>query len=132
MSILVKVIAGQMRIVKFSIILQFAIALQDIQAIPTKSVQRLVTTMNSFHSIINAVISVEVPDCKDDSECPSHQACNYQKCIDPCPDPCSSSAICSVEKHFAVCKCAPGESGDPYIRCSKISKLSKAENLHQN
>lgn len=60
------------------------------------------------------------PECVISSECPQDRACVKQKCIDPCPGTCGANAICKVVNHNAICSCARGYSGDPFIGCSRI------------
>lgn len=62
------------------------------------------------------------PECVVNSECPLNEACNNQKCKDPCPGTCGISARCEVVSHNPICSCPPRFSGDPFIRCSPIRK----------
>ena len=57
------------------------------------------------------------PECVTSSECPQNEACNNQKCIDPCPGTCGFNAKCQVRNHSPICTCSPGYSGDPFVRC---------------
>lgn len=57
------------------------------------------------------------PECSINSECPSNMACIRQKCRDPCPGSCGSSAECSVINHTPICTCRDGYSGDPFTYC---------------
>lgn len=57
------------------------------------------------------------PECVVSSECPQDRACVNEKCIDPCPGPCSKSARCQTVNHSPICSCAPGYSGNPFTEC---------------
>lgn len=59
------------------------------------------------------------PECIVSSECPQDKACVNQKCADPCPGTCGSNARCQVVNHNPICSCAPGFTGDPFVRCIK-------------
>lgn len=60
------------------------------------------------------------PECIVSAECPQNRACVNQKCIDPCPGTCGSSARCEVISHNPICNCEPGYEGDPFTGCVKI------------
>lgn len=60
------------------------------------------------------------PECVANSECPSNLACINQKCRDPCPGLCGSSATCRVVSHTAMCICDAGLTGDPFTQCQPI------------
>lgn len=62
------------------------------------------------------------PECVVSSDCPRNQACNNQKCIDPCSGTCGWKALCQVVNHNPVCSCPSGFTGDPFFRCEFISK----------
>lgn len=62
------------------------------------------------------------PECVLNSECPQNQACNNQKCRDPCPGTCGIGARCFVVSHNPICSCPERFTGDPFIRCQPISK----------
>lgn len=57
------------------------------------------------------------PECVLNSDCASKLACINNKCENPCKDVCGLGALCDTINHHAVCYCAPGQTGDPYIRC---------------
>ena len=61
------------------------------------------------------------PECRDNSECPSHAACINRQCLNPCAvlDPCATNAYCRVQNHEPVCTCPPGYLGDPRVSCTK-------------
>lgn len=68
------------------------------------------------------------PECSINSECPSNFACINQKCRDPCPGSCGSSAICSVVYHTPICSCPEGYTGDPFSYCQlKPPQIKPAE-----
>lgn len=60
------------------------------------------------------------PECTSDSECPSVHSCINEKCRDPCPGSCGSSALCSVVNHKPMCRCSDGFTGDPFLGCTAI------------
>ena len=64
------------------------------------------------------------PECVVSSECPQNQACNNQKCRDPCLGTCGVGARCSVVNHNPICSCPERFTGDPFVRCQPISKIS--------
>lgn len=57
------------------------------------------------------------PECVVSSECAINQACNNQKCIDPCVGTCGLNARCEVKNHSPICSCPSGMTGDPFQRC---------------
>ena len=57
------------------------------------------------------------PECITSNECPQNEACNNQKCVDPCPGTCGINAKCQVLSHNPICSCPPRYTGDPFIRC---------------
>ena len=61
------------------------------------------------------------PECMVSSDCAQDKACIKQKCIDPCPGTCGLNARCQVVNHNPICSCAPGFTGDPFIRCHKVT-----------
>lgn len=62
------------------------------------------------------------PECALSSDCPRNLACNNQKCIDPCLGSCGIRTKCQVINHNPICSCLSGHTGDPFSRCSPISK----------
>lgn len=57
------------------------------------------------------------PECVTSNECPQNEACNNQKCRDPCPGTCGVNAKCQVINHNPICSCPSRYTGDPFIRC---------------
>ncbi|KAK7075251.1 hypothetical protein SK128_022665 [Halocaridina rubra] len=57
------------------------------------------------------------PECINNRHCQTSLACINQKCIDPCPGACGTNAECRVSNHSPVCSCAPGYTGEPFVRC---------------
>lgn len=58
------------------------------------------------------------PTCSSDTDCPSHEACDGYKCVDPCLGLCSrKKANCQVEYHKPNCTCKRGFRGSPYKFC---------------
>lgn len=60
------------------------------------------------------------PECVVSLECPLKEACNNQKCINPCIGACGSGAICDVINHNPICTCPASFTGDPFVRCFYI------------
>ncbi|XP_018012714.1 neurogenic locus notch homolog protein 1 isoform X2 [Hyalella azteca] len=61
-------------------------------------------------------------ECVESSECPTNQACQQQKCINPCtiPDICGRGSECTVRNHQPVCSCGRGFTGDPFVACRRF------------
>lgn len=59
------------------------------------------------------------PECIVSSECPQNKACVEQRCENPCPGTCGINAKCHVINHNAICTCASGYSGDPFVSCAE-------------
>ena len=57
------------------------------------------------------------PECQTSSECSQNEACINQRCLNPCPGSCSSTAKCQVINHAPICACPSGQTGNPFIRC---------------
>lgn len=64
------------------------------------------------------------PECTTNSDCPPDQACQNSKCRDPCPGTCGFNAVCNVVNHNPFCTCRAQLTGNPFVRCQEISKLS--------
>lgn len=60
------------------------------------------------------------PECVSNSDCPNHQACINNKCVDPCPGSCGINSECSVRNHSPICSCLTGYTGDAFRMCEKI------------
>lgn len=60
------------------------------------------------------------PECLVSHECASDKSCSRQKCVDPCPGTCGTSASCTVINHSPMCSCNKGFTGDPFTRCVPI------------
>ena len=65
------------------------------------------------------------PECAIVSDCPRHQTCINNRCMDPCAGVCGLESLCRVVNHLPVCSCAQGYTGDPYSSCRPIPVLSK-------
>lgn len=63
------------------------------------------------------------PECIVSSDCNLNQACNNQKCADPCLGVCGIRATCNVVNHNPICSCPGSMTGDPFIQCIPIRKL---------
>lgn len=57
------------------------------------------------------------PECTVNSDCARNEACNNQKCRDPCPGSCGINAHCEVINHSPICSCPRHYIGDPFVRC---------------
>lgn len=64
------------------------------------------------------------PECIQNSECPQNEACNNQKCRDPCPGTCGVAAKCQVVNHNPICSCPARYTGDPFSRCQPIGIIA--------
>ena len=75
----------------------------------------------SHVSVTPDLVPVLAPECRDNSECPLHNACINRKCLNPCAvtDPCATNAYCRVDNHEPVCTCPSGYIGDPRVSCIK-------------
>lgn len=62
------------------------------------------------------------PECTISAECPSNEACNNHKCINPCLGTCGYGARCEVVNHNPICSCPGGYTGDPFSRCIPIGR----------
>lgn len=62
------------------------------------------------------------PECVVSLECSLKEACQNQKCVDPCIGACGVAAVCDVINHNPICSCPPSFTGDPFIKCSVIGK----------
>lgn len=63
-------------------------------------------------------------ECNSNTECSHNLACINFKCIDPCINTCGLNAKCKVINHSPICTCSEGYTGDPFLQCLKICKLS--------
>lgn len=72
------------------------------------------------------------PECVVSAECPENRACVNAKCSDPCPNTCGIGAVCTVRNHNPICACPPGQTGDPFSRCSPIRKCKFLINIQKN
>jgi hypothetical protein len=57
------------------------------------------------------------PECITSNDCSSTKACVRLKCVDPCVNICSPTAICTVQNHVPSCSCPEGMVGDPFTNC---------------
>lgn len=64
------------------------------------------------------------PECVTSAECPLNQACISQKCTDPCLGSCGINSLCQTINHNPICSCPAQFTGDPFVRCTNIRKLS--------
>lgn len=66
------------------------------------------------------------PECVTSAECPLNEACQNQKCINPCPGTCGIGANCQVVNHNPICTCPPRYTGDPFVRCIPMRKITSS------
>ncbi|KAF2352424.1 EGF-like domain, partial [Trinorchestia longiramus] len=68
--------------------------------------------------------------CTSSQECSESEACIKRACVNPCSDAslCGTRAQCEVENHNPICKCPRGMTGDPFIRCDKITNITGCAN----
>ena len=68
------------------------------------------------------------PECREDRDCASKEACIDNECKNPCLafEPCARNARCEVHSSLPLrtmsCTCLPGFTGKGDVRCNKISK----------
>lgn len=60
------------------------------------------------------------PECVMSSDCDRTKACIGNKCKDPCPGVCASTAICSVVNHIPMCSCPERMTGNAFIECHPV------------
>ena len=70
------------------------------------------------------------PECVYNSECSLDTACVNLKCIDTCLGACGFNSECRMVNHNPICSCPKGFSGDPFLQCQKIRKLSLKNFYH--
>lgn len=68
------------------------------------------------------------PECVVSTDCPQHQACIKQKCVDPCPGTCGVNARCQTINHNPICTCKAGFTGDPFVTC-QLDQSKRNENI---
>lgn len=57
-------------------------------------------------------------ECSRNDDCPRDKNCLNERCVNPCmADACGQGAYCHVQERAAVCRCPPGYTGDPRVRC---------------
>lgn len=62
------------------------------------------------------------PECSASTECPLNLACVNKRCVDPCPNNCGLNTQCVTVNHSPICSCQSGFSGDPFVRCSPVTR----------
>lgn len=68
------------------------------------------------------------PECIVSLECSLKEACNNQKCVNPCIGACGPGAVCDVINHNPICTCPPSFTGDPFLRCFYLRKRTSLFN----
>ncbi|KAF2350559.1 hypothetical protein FHG87_018688, partial [Trinorchestia longiramus] len=59
--------------------------------------------------------------CENSDDCSFDRTCFNKLCINVCDgDLCGFSAVCSVEYHRPKCRCPPGTTGNPNVKCSAL------------
>ena len=61
------------------------------------------------------------PECTISTDCTTNRACKNRKCVDPCPGICGINARCEPINHSPICSCNVGYTGDPFVRCFKVT-----------
>lgn len=57
--------------------------------------------------------------CEIDADCPNTDKCLRGQCEQACRiERCGVNAQCEANAHRAVCSCAPGYTGNPFVECS--------------
>lgn len=58
-------------------------------------------------------------ECSRNEDCPIDEACQSEKCINPCllDNSCGKGALCHGENHIAICRCPLGYNGNPRQGC---------------
>lgn len=54
------------------------------------------------------------------SDCDRTKACIGNKCKDPCPGVCASTAICNVVNHIPMCSCPERMTGNAFVGCHPV------------
>ncbi|KAG8232833.1 hypothetical protein J437_LFUL013159, partial [Ladona fulva] len=72
------------------------------------------------------------PECVVSADCAQDKACVGQRCRNPCPGTCGQNAKCQVLYHNPICSCAPGYTGDPFVRCFYEEKRPVLQIEHEN
>lgn len=57
------------------------------------------------------------PECVVNADCQLKEACNNQRCVNPCIGVCGDAAVCDVINHHPICTCPSSFTGDPFQRC---------------
>lgn len=57
------------------------------------------------------------PECITNMECPIDKICSSNKCTNPCPGACATTAECIVYNHILVCSCPQGMTGNAFSEC---------------
>lgn len=61
------------------------------------------------------------PECTISTDCTTNRACKNRKCVDPCPGICGINARCEAINHSPICSCNIEYTGDPFVRCFKVT-----------
>ena len=67
-----------------------------------------------YSLVVSQAGALTCPDrqvqCRSDDECPSNQACQSARCVNPCDKPqlCGAGKECQVLEHKAFCMCTTG------------------------
>ncbi|KAF2350556.1 EGF-like domain [Trinorchestia longiramus] len=60
--------------------------------------------------------------CTTNDDCPLKDTCLNQLCMDICyPGLCGQNADCVTHRHKPLCKCPPGTTGNPTLKCSALA-----------
>lgn len=61
------------------------------------------------------------PECSQNFECDREKACIKNKCVNPCPGTCASTAVCNVINHIPMCSCPERTTGNAFVECRPLS-----------
>lgn len=77
---------------------------------------------NLYKYIVSNILAAydERNSCENNTRCLNSQICDKKKCVDPCPGPCGTNALCNVNNHNLNCSCARCYEGDPYKICTQF------------
>lgn len=50
-------------------------------------------------------------------DCSTDKVCSNNKCVNPCPGTCATTAQCNVYNHIPICTCPEGTTGNAFVEC---------------
>lgn len=60
------------------------------------------------------------PECIMNIDCSTDKVCSRNKCINPCPGACATTAECVVYNHIPMCTCPQGTTGNAFRECYRV------------